>query len=210
MPFGIGAGFEKNGGTILFVCDGFYVTTPLDAILGPMLVDAEDADELVQQIRKLEENGEIGETFVYNEESEAGRTRRLILLVEIFLYGFIIVIVLIGVTNVLNTVSTNMNLRQREFAMLQSVGMTRKEFFRMIRVEGVLYVLKSLAYGIPIGLGLSLLVFLMIRRQYDYGYVFPWQAIIISIVTVVLIIGLSMWSAMRRQRKLNIIETIRR
>ena len=80
----------------------------------------------------------------------------------------------------------------------------------MIRVEGVLYVLKSLAYGIPIGLGLSLLVFLMIRRQYDYGYVFPWQAIIISIVTVVLIIGLSMWSAMRRQRKLNIIETIRR
>ena len=165
---------------------------------------------MILQIRKLQENGEIGETFVYNEESEANRTRRLILVVEIFLYGFIIVIVLIGVTNVLNTVSTNMNLRQREFAMLQSVGMTRKEFHRMIRVEGVLYVLKSLAFGIPIGLGLSGLVYLMIRHQFDYGYVFPWQAIIISLVAVVLIIGLSMWSALRKQRKLNIIETIRR
>ena len=195
---------------MLIVCEGFFPTLPIDVNYSSMLIDSEDPEEMILQIRKLQENGEIGETFVYNEESEANRTRRLILVVEIFLYGFIIVIVLIGVTNVLNTVSTNMNLRQREFAMLQSVGMTRKEFHRMIRVEGVLYVLKSLAFGIPIGLGLSGLVYLMIRHQFDYGYVFPWQAIIISLVAVVLIIGLSMWSALRKQRKLNIIETIRR
>ena len=210
MPFGLGTGFEKYGGTLLIVCEGFFPTLPIDVNYSSMLIDSEDPEEMILQIRKLQENGEIGETFVYNEESEANRTRRLILVVEIFLYGFIIVIVLIGVTNVLNTVSTNMNLRQREFAMLQSVGMTRKEFHRMIRVEGVLYVLKSLAFGIPIGLGLSGLVYLMIRHQFDYGYVFPWQAIIISLVAVVLIIGLSMWSALRKQRKLNIIETIRR
>lgn len=210
LPFGIGSGYEKSGGTMLFVCEGFFPKLSMDSNFSTMLIDAEEPEEMVQQIRKLQENGEIGETFVYNEESEANRTRRLILVVEIFLYGFIIVIVLIGVTNVLNTITTNMNLRQREFAMLQSVGMTRKEFNRMIRVEGVLYVLKSMAYGIPIGLGLSWLVFAMIRRQFDYGYVFPWQAILISLVAVVLIIGLSMWSALRRQRKLNIIETIRR
>ena len=210
MPFGLSSGFERYGGTILIVCEGFFPKNPYDMTYGTMRIDAEDPEEMILQIRKLNENGEISETYVYNEESEANRTRRLILVVEIFLYGFIIVIVLIGVTNVLNTVSTNMNLRQREFAMLQSVGMTKKEFHRMIRVEGVLYVLKSLAFGIPLGLLLSGLVYIMIRRQFDYGYVFPWQAIVISFVAVVLIIGLCMWSALRKQQKLNIIETIRR
>ena len=210
LPFGVGSGFEKYGGTILFVNEDFFAATPFDANYGAMLIDAEDAEEMILQIRKLEENAEIGETFVYNEESGANRTRRLILVVEIFLYGFIIVIVLIGVTNVLNTVTTNMNLRQREFAMLQSVGMTGKEFRRMIRVEGMLYVLKSLAFGLPLGLLLSLLVYKMIERQFEYGYVFPWKAMVISVAAVILIIGLSMWSALRRQRKLNIIETIRR
>ena len=210
LPFGVGSGFEKYGGAILFVNEDFFTTTPYDLNYGSMLIDAEDAEEMILQIRKLEENAEISETFVYNEESGANRTRRLILVVEIFLYGFIIVIVLIGVTNVLNTVTTNMNLRQREFAMLQSVGMTRKEFHRMIRVEGVLYVLKSLAFGLPMGILLSLLVYKMIEREFEYGYVFPWKPIVISVVAVILIIGLSMWSALRRQRKLNIIETIRR
>ncbi len=210
LPFGVGSGFEKYGGTILFVSEGFFRTMPEDATFMHMMIDSEDPEEMIQQIRKLQENGEIGETFVYNEESEANRTRRLILVVEIFLYGFIIVIVLIGVTNVLNTVTTNMNLRQREFAILQSVGMTRREFYRMIRVEGVLYSLKSLVIGLPLGLLLSVAVYAMIRHQYDYGYVFPWKAVLISVVAVIMIVGFCMWSALRRQRKLNIIETIRR
>jgi len=43
--------------------------------------------------------------------------------ISIFLYGFIALITLIGATNIFNTISTNVALRRREFAMLKSVGL---------------------------------------------------------------------------------------
>lgn len=50
----------------------------------------------------------------------------MILVTNIFLYGLIAVITLIGVTNIFNTITSNMELRQKEFAMLKSIGMTKK------------------------------------------------------------------------------------
>ncbi|MBQ9871768.1 MAG: ABC transporter permease [Eubacterium sp.] len=209
LPFGFEK-LQKQGGLILFVSERFFEGKTAEIAPGNLYLDAEDADEIEQTIKKMKENGETSELSVYNEEAEAGASRRLILVVEIFLYGFIIVIVLIGVTNVFNTITTNMNLRQREFAMLRSVGMTRKEFYRMIRVEGAMYAFRSIVIGIPLGILLSYLIYHMIKRNYDYGYVFPYKAILIAILAVVLIVGFCMWSAVRRQAKMNIIATIRR
>ena len=80
----------------------------------------------------------------------------------------------------------------------------------MIRVEGAMYAFRSIVIGIPLGILLSYLIYHMIKRNYDYGYVFPYKAILIAILAVVLIVGFCMWSAVRRQAKMNIIATIRR
>ena len=79
------------------------------------------------------------------------------LLIQIFVYGFILVISLIGLTNIFNTITTNMRLRSKEFAMLRSVGMTNREFNRMVRLESLFYAVKALLIGIPLGVlgGLS-------------------------------------------------------
>ncbi len=201
---------QRDGGLILFVCDGFFDRNPASLSPGSLFLDSEDPDDLELTIRHMKENAEIGDINVYNEDAEAGASRRLILVVEIFLYGFITVIALIGVTNVFNTITTNMNLRRREFAMLRSVGMTKREFFRMIRVEGAMYAVRSMVFGIPFGILLSWIVYLMIRREYDYGYFVPGKAILISILVVILIVGFCMWSAVRKLTKQNIIDTIRK
>ena len=83
----------------------------------------------------------------------------LFTLIGIFLYGFIIVISLIGITNIFNTITTNMHLRAQEFAMLKSIGMTKKEFNRMIKLESLFMGLKALIIGIPIGLVLSYIIY---------------------------------------------------
>ena len=95
----------------------------------------------------------------YNADQNYKMVNNLYTLVAIFLYGFIIVISLIGITNIFNTITTNMELRKREFAMLKSVGMTKKEFNRMIRLESMFMGFKSLSYGIIIGVALSYVVF---------------------------------------------------
>ena len=146
---------------------------------------------------------------IYNVESEAEAQRSVIILVSIFLYGFIIVISLIGITNIINTITTNMNLRKREMAMLKSIGMTKKEFNKMINLESIMYSTKSLIIGIPLGLIGSFLIYKAFAKGNDYGYIFPWQAILIAVIVVYILVGLIMYFALRKTRKENIIDTIK-
>ena len=144
-----------------------------------------------------------------NIEENARLMNNLFTLVAIFLYGFIIVISLIGITNIFNTITTNMNLRKQEFAMLKSIGMTSKEFRKMIRLESVFIGAKSLIFGIPIGLGISYLIYHFMEEESGFIFKFPLLAIIISIVVVYLLITILMRYSMSKINKENTIETIR-
>ncbi len=132
------------------------------------------------------------------------------LLVAIFLYGFIIVIALIGITNIFNTITTNMELRKPEFAMLKSIGMTNKEFNHMIRLESLLYGIKSLIIGIPIGLLLSYILYKVLAQDnLSIAFEPPIKAIIITIVVVFLLLISIMKYSLIKINKQNTIETIR-
>ena len=125
------------------------------------------------------------------------------------MYQFIAVITLIGVTNIFNTITTNMILRSKEFANLKSIGMTTKEFNKMIKLESIMYGAKSLLIGIPIGLLGSYAIFKSFTNSIDFGFIIPWQAIIISVIFVFIIVGLTMKYSLNKINKQNIIETIR-
>lgn len=132
------------------------------------------------------------------------------LIVGIFVYGFIGVISLIGLTNIFNTISTNMQLRSKEFASLKSIGMTKKEFNRMIRLESLMYGIKSLLIGIPLGgLGVFAIFSAFSIGSVPMSFVFPWKAILISIAVVFVAVWLIMKYSISKVNKQNIIETIR-
>ena len=136
--------------------------------------------------------------------------KSLFILIAIFLYGFIIVIALIGITNIYNTITTNVNLRSREFAMLKSIGMTKKEFNRMVSLESLFLGFKSLIWGIPIGLGLGYIIFIALTdSDFEFSFIIPYSGIIISIVVVFLLIFSLMKYSVNKINKQNIIETIR-
>ena len=146
---------------------------------------------------------------INNKEENVKQMSNLFTLIGIFLYGFIIVISLIGITNIFNTITTNMELRKQEFAMLKSVGMTTKEFNRMIRLESIFMGVKSLFFGIPIGIVLSYLIYHFLSEESGIPYKPPVVAIIISIVVVFILISLIMKYSMSKINKQNTIETIR-
>ena len=149
-----------------------------------------------------------GESYnIDNKEENVRIMNNLFTLIAIFLYGFIIVISLIGITNIFNTITTNMELRKQEFAMLKSIGMTSKEFKRMIRLESLFMGIKSLLFGILIGIILSYLIYL--SSDSDIPYKLPIVAIIISILVVFILITLIMKYSLNKINKQNTIETIR-
>lgn len=144
-----------------------------------------------------------------NSEEQVKMMRNLFTLISIFLYGFIIVISLIGITNIFNTITTSMELRKQEFAMLKSIGMTNKEFNKMIRLESLFIGLKSLLFAIPLGIAISYLIYCLIGKDEGLSYIFPIIPILISIIVIFILITFIMKYSLKRINKQNTIETIR-
>lgn len=149
------------------------------------------------------------EANITNLEQMMKQNKSMILVISIFLYGFIAVITLIGVTNIFNTITTNMELRQKEFAMLKSIGMTKKEFNRMINLETLFYSTKSLVIGIVLGILGSFGIYKAFATAFDNGFKFPLAPIVISIVAVFVLVFFIMRFSLKKINKQNIIETIR-
>lgn len=170
-----------------------------------IVIDSADPVNTVEYINNLDiENLDV---FNINEQKE--QMNAIVLIIAIFAYGFIIVISLIGITNVFNTINTNMRLRSKEFAMLKSIGMTKKEFNRMIRLESLFYGLKSLLIGVPLGLLGGYAIFKATGNTIMLDYSFPTMAVLISIVFVFFVVWLIMRISISKVNKQNIIETIR-
>ena len=182
----------------LFAEDNDYTTRVV-------VIDSAEPAQTVEYIKNLGIDG----LDIYNLNDQKEQINAVVLIIAIFAYGFIIVISLIGITNVFNTINTNMRLRSKEFAMLKSIGMTKKEFNRMIRLESLFYGLKSLLIGVPLGLLGGYAIFKATGNTIMLDYSFPTMAVLISIVFVFFVVWLIMKISISKVNKQNIIETIR-
>lgn len=176
-------------------------------------VVAENADEYQDTFEKeTEENPEYSQIsfYVSNMDKQMRDEKSLFTLLGVFAYGLIVVIALIGITNIINTLSTGMELRSREFATLRSIGMTDKQFAGMVRLESVFISVKALVIGVPLGILISYLLCVMMNRMDDaIIYEPPYKAIILCIVVVIMLIYAIMKLSMTKLRHNNIIETIK-
>lgn len=203
-PFGYDNAYTSYG--YLIVSDDYMNridTKNTDSTL--LNINCDDLDK-AQDILVNEFN--IGQNYIFNAAQERRNDEKLILTMKIFLYGFIAIVSLIGITNIFNTVTTGMELRGKEFAMLQSIGMTKKEFDKMIRLESVFYGSKALIIGVVSGTILSYVIFISAGES-QLKYTLPLLAIVMSvIVVIILLLGIMKYS-IAQIRKQNIIETIR-
>lgn len=185
---------------------------PGNAIYSAYVV-AENADEYQDTFEKeTEENPEYSQIsfYVSNMDKQMRDEKSLFTLLGVFAYGLIVVIALIGITNIINTLSTGMELRSREFATLRSIGMTDKQFVGMVRLESVFISVKALVIGVPLGILISYLLCVMMNRMDDaIIYELPYKAIILCIVVVIMLIYAIMKLSMTKLRHNNIIETIK-
>lgn len=173
-----------------------------------LYANTSDHTSLTNRIESME--GADDSIYIVDYEENVRQFNAVMLIVGIFVYGFIGVISLIGLTNIFNTISTNMQLRSKEFASLKSIGMTKKEFNRMIRLESLMYGIKSLIIGIPLGvLGVFAIFSAFSKGSVPISFVFPWKAILISIVAVFIVVWLIMKYSISKVNKQIIIETIR-
>lgn len=140
---------------------------------------------------------EIGQFVNANKFSIANYTKRkedakrLSTIMFIFLYGLLLVVSLIGITNIYNTITASMNLRRKEFETLRAIGMSNKQFKKMFSIESLLYGIKSLVVGTILGIVLSYALYTLISANQEIQYYFPFVQIIIVVVLIIMTIYIS-------------------
>ncbi|MCG8512955.1 MAG: FtsX-like permease family protein [Halanaerobiales bacterium] len=144
-----------------------------------------------------------------NRIAQNRQARSAILLVKILLYGFVLVVSGIGVVNIVNTITTNILIRKREFAMLKSIGLTPKGLKKMVVVEGLLYGIKASIYGSLLGAGLSYLLYLGLSNVRALLWQIPWSYMAIATIASLVIGYLSVLLPLARVEKENLLELVR-
>lgn len=163
-----------------------------------------------EDVQDILENGNYADSGVMDMVSSIEMMNSTTLIMQVFLYGFITLMALISVANIFNTVSTSIDLRRKEFAMLKSVGVTPKGFIRMLRFESLFYGLKALIFGLPLGLLCSYFMQqILVSGSFDIAFYPDWRVYLGVTLAVFLIVGMSMWYATSKVKKDTIVETLK-
>lgn len=110
-----------------------------------------------------------------------------------------------------STIITSIATRKREYAMLQSIGMKRKQVEVMALGESILLAVGSLLITLFLGIFLGQL---MIRAMIDMGifylsYTFPLRLYVIYCLSILFAIMLITFSAFRTMQKVSLVDRLR-
>ncbi len=153
-------------------------------------------------------HGDFG-TSLQDEREEEEMQHNVLLTIHVLSYGFIILISLIAAANVFNTISTNVALRRREFAMLRSVGMTQKGMNRMLCFECLIYGVKALVWGLPVSFLVTYWIYEIVSNGWDAELTMPWNAVLIAVLSIFIVVFATMMYAVRKIRKENLMDALK-
>lgn len=205
LPFGTTP--QRNN--ILFV----FPESSLENIVGerfnPTLVfDAPQHSQVKKDMAiKLEQLG--FSSYIYNMGQENEVLTAAVTIVNVFIYGFITLISLIAAANVFNTISTNIALRRREFAVMNSVGLTHRGLGKIMACECILYGAKALLPALPVSLAVSRIFRKVINIGYNVGYILPAGGMAVSGLCVFVIVAASMAYGTNKLKKRDVVSSLR-
>lgn len=174
---------------------------------------SKDPSQSVSDMEEIIQGAGITSAYtLYNVYEILEQYRSMTFVIDVFTYVFVIMISLIAVANVFNTISTNIKLRRREFAMLRSIGMSDRDFNKMMNFECAFYGMRTLLFGIPIAGIMSWLIYeglVSVERMENFNFVFPLRSMAISVFSVLFIVFITMLYAISKIKKENIIDVLR-
>lgn len=171
-------------------------------------VETDEHKEVAENLTTLLNEKDLGGSYVSDNVDTLETMNTVIFIIQVFVYGFITLISLITIANIINTISANIALRRKEFAMLKSVGTTPKGFSKMVSLESVFYALKAVIFGVPISVLISVALNKMLGES-SIPYHFDIKLYLSVIIIVFVLISITMIYSVRKLKSDNIIEALK-
>ena len=161
-------------------------------------------EETVEKIRILAGENEFADRREDNQTSHSSYW-----VFRIAVYGFLTIISLITVFNIMNSISMSVSARMKQYGAMRAVGMSARQVTRMIAAEAVTYAVCGLTIGLAAGLYLhQLLTSKLILEHFGGVWKVPLKPIVIIALFVVLSCVIAVRTPAKRMREMSITDTI--
>lgn len=171
-------------------------------------VETKDSEVVTQRLEDVVDEVGLDGSRVIDMNEATQVIQSTVFIISVFMYGFIALITLIALANIVNTISTGIDLRRKEFAMLKSVGTTPKGFRKMIALESIFYGLKALVFAIPISLVISYLMTKQVGSNViPFSVNIPLYLAVVAAVFI--IVGFSMFFSVSKLKNDSIVGTLK-
>ncbi len=188
----------------------FYDGFQMEGLNAVYALQCEDVTAAFRDLEKRKgEQGLSDCSYLYNVREEYETDQNTLIAVNVLTYGFVILISLIAVANVFHTISTNLMLRRKEFAMLRSMGMSPKGFQRMMNYECLIYGIRSLIYGLVFTALISAALYQTLGAGADVEFLMPWRYLSVAAAGVFGIVFMTMLYTMSTIRNNNIVDELK-
>lgn len=149
--------------------------------------------------------------FQVHDVTESARENLLIAqAVQLFIFCFSIIMLLIAVANVFNTLTNSIVLRTREFAMLKSAGMGDRAFARMLTYECASYAVRGLTIGLLVAVGATFLLYRAMSLSFTgLAFTLPWPYVGLAVAVVLVVLVSSVVFALRKSHASSVVEALR-
>lgn len=140
----------------------------------------------------------LSDTRLYNMTASTQSMVALFQTARVFTLAFAAIVALIAVTGAFNTMYTCVGLRRREFAVLRSVGMTRRGLAKMMVCECGVYAVRVFLWAAPLCCLISYGLYRAIGVSVSgSGYIVPWELVGVSLAAFA-VVGVACAYALRK------------
>ena len=179
----------------------------LTGIAGYSLVMIQTRDATDGDVARIRDSLDGNCTF---SDDRGQRTSNTYAAFVLAVYGFLSIIALVTVLNIMNSISMSVSARIRQYGVLRAVGMDGRQLTKMIAAEAFTYALSGCTVGCTLGLFASRQIYgALITSHFSYAvWSVPVRPLIIILFLVLLAALAAVYAPAKRIRNISVTETI--
>lgn len=196
--------FVATKGEWILICSEATFTA-LTGISDYTIIDMQVNEDISDQVRSL-----ITPQLRLLDNQQGNReTRAAYYAMAVFVYGFLLVIALVALINILNTVNASVSSRMGNYGVMRAVGMSVKQLKRMVTAEAAAYAISGSLAGGVFGMLLHRLFFgMMITSNWGEPWQPPLPILAVAILAAIFITVVAVISPTQKIAETSIVHVV--
>lgn len=200
--------FSNAAGVGLIICseDSFRQMTGLTdfTVIDIQLVRGV-SDSEVNAIHQM-----VGTQYTFSDERLGNSsTRGIYYCFNLFVYGFLVLIALITIFNVVNSIAMSVASRTKQYGAFRAIGLSTRQLSKMVVAEACSYAASGIVAGTVLGMLSNRLLFgMLIGQKWGEAWSIPWSELGVILLIILLSITLAVHEPIKRIHNMSIVDTI--